>query len=182
MTTTALQNAKVPVLGLVAFSGTGKTTLLTQLLPLLIENGLRVAVVKHAHHGFDIDHPGKDSYLARKAGAVQTLVASHERWALMTETPGQAEPHLDALLRHLDQDGVDMILVEGFKHETFPKIELHRSALDHALLYPHDSSIIALACDAPIAPPAPVARLDLNDVGAIARFIIAFVSERRRNK
>ncbi|MFL6712642.1 MAG: molybdopterin-guanine dinucleotide biosynthesis protein B, partial [Sulfurifustis sp.] len=112
-----------PILGIAAYSGTGKTTLLRKILPQLRGRGLRVAVVKHAHHSFDTDVPGKDSYELRKAGAVQMLVASRHRWALITETGDANEPRLDELLGQLDQSNLDLILVEGFKAEAFPKIE-----------------------------------------------------------
>jgi len=162
-----------PVIGFAAFSGTGKTTLLTRLVPILRERGLRIAMVKHAHHRFDVDQPGKDSYELRKAGAEQMLIASRRRWALMCETPERTDdPKLAELLAHLDTAQVDLVLVEGFKHERFPKIELHRPALGHPLLAAEDDSILAVATDAPLAEPAPaVPRLDLNDPAAIADFI-----------
>ncbi|UCE89736.1 MAG: molybdopterin-guanine dinucleotide biosynthesis protein B [Pseudomonadota bacterium] len=163
----------VPVLGFAAFSGTGKTTLLTQLLPILHERGYRVGMLKHAHHTFDIDHPGKDSYELRHAGAQQVLVASRERWALMVETPGQGDdPQLEPLLRRFDQDALDLILVEGFKHVRFEKIELHRPALGHPLLYPQDDTVVAIATDAPLEATCPLTQLDLNEPSAIAEFIV----------
>ena len=140
-------NCAKPVLGFAAFSGTGKTTLLVKLLPLLVKRGIRVGMIKHAHHDFDIDTPGKDSYKLRKAGARQMLVASSRRRALMTETPGQQEPQLEELISILDLDSIDLILVEGFKHLAFPKIELHRAGLGHPLLFREDRNIIALAAD-----------------------------------
>lgn len=163
----------VPVLGFAAFSGTGKTTLLTQLLPILHGHGYRVGMLKHAHHSFDIDHPGKDSYALRHAGAQQMLVASRERWALMVETPDQGDdPQLEPMLQRFDHDALDLILVEGFKHVRFDKIELHRPALDHPLLYPQDDSVVAVATDAPLPSPCPLTQLDLNAPGAIAEFIV----------
>lgn len=165
----------VPVLGIAAYSGTGKTTLLRKVLPLLRARGLRVGMVKHAHHSFDIDVPGKDSYELRKAGAVQMLVASRHRWALVTEMGDVGEPALVQLLERLDQSDLDLILVEGFKAEAFPKIELHRPSLGHPLLYPLDRSIIALASDAPLEVARDVALLDLNRPERIAGFILHWI-------
>lgn len=173
-----LKNAHVPLLGMAAWSGTGKTTLLEKLIPLLKAKGLRVAVIKHAHHDFDIDRPGKDSHRLRHAGASQMLVASRKRWALMVETDDdRAEPQLDELLAVLDQDKLDLILVEGFKHEAFPRIELHRGALNRPMLFPHDPQIIAIAADCPID--APIPRLDINDVEEIATFVLRRLGKNR---
>ena len=166
----------IPLIGFVAFSGTGKTTLLTQLIPLLKARGMRPAVIKHTHHQFDIDTPGKDSYELRQAGAEQVMVASRRRWALMVETPQQtSDPQLEPLLLHLDSAALDLVLVEGFKHASIPKIELHRPSLHHPLLYPEDSNIIAIASDAklPVKPPLPV--LDLNNPVEIVDFIQTFI-------
>ena len=172
-----LTNARVPVVGFVAFSGTGKTTLLTRLIPLLRAQGARLAAVKHSHHRFDIDTPGKDSYELRKAGVEQMLVASRRRWALMVENAdGSGEPCLNELIGHIDQTGIDLILVEGFKHETFPKIELHRPELGHRLLYPDDASIIAFASNeagALDASARPVPFLDLNRPQELADFLLS---------
>ncbi len=162
----------IPVLGFAAWSGTGKTTLLSQVLPLLRGSGLRCALVKHAHHDFDIDHPGKDSYELRKAGAGQVLIASRRRWALMVEREYEQDPPLAELLRHLDPTQADLVLVEGFKHEHLPKIELHRPALGRPLLYSDDPDIIAVASDQPLDVPIP--RLDLNDPASIAAFVVEF--------
>jgi molybdopterin-guanine dinucleotide biosynthesis protein B len=167
--------AGVPVLGIAAYSGTGKTTLLRKVLPLLRAPGLRVGVVKHAHHSFDIDVPGKDSYELRKAGAVQMLVASRHRWALVTEMGDVGEPPLAQLLGRLDQACLDLILVEGFKAEAFPKIELHRPSLGHPLLYPLDRSIVALATDAPHQPARELVLLDLNQPHEVAQFILRWI-------
>lgn len=166
-----LTNARIPILGFTAFSNTGKTTLLVKILPLLTAHGWRVATVKHAPHGFDIDRPGKDSYELRQAGAVQTLIGSQQRWALMTETARQAPPGLDELLRHLDQDNLDCVLVEGFKHEPFPKVELYRPALGHRLMCMDDRSIIAVASDGPLPIDPKLPLLDLNDLDQIADFV-----------
>jgi molybdopterin-guanine dinucleotide biosynthesis protein B len=168
----------VPILGFCAFSGTGKTTLLCNLIPQLRADGLRIGVVKHAHHSFDIDHPGKDSYELRKAGASQMLIASRHRQARIIETPNnENEPSLADALDGLDYSQLDLVLVEGFKHARLAKIELHRPALHKSLLYPDDPDIIALASDTPMdtGPSGPV-WLDLNDTRAIANFILEFVA------
>lgn len=161
-----------PTLGFAAFSGTGKTTLLKQLIPLLTERGVRVALIKHAHHSFDIDHPGKDSYELRKAGAWQTLIASRKRWALMTERSDEREPRLGDLLGHIDADNTDLLLVEGFKHEAFPKIELHRAALRQPLLFLSDPNIIAVACDTELPQSSSLPILNINAPNDIAEFIL----------
>jgi molybdopterin-guanine dinucleotide biosynthesis protein B len=167
-----LTNAKIPVLGFVAPSGTGKTTLLRRLIPILKATGLRIAIIKHSHHKFDIDQPSKDSYLLRQAGAEQTLIASRHRWALIVENPQPGEKtDLDKLIRHLDQDMLDIILVEGFKHTAFPKIELHRSATEKPLLFPDDDDIIAIASDQPLHTADHLEQLDLNDPAAVCAFI-----------
>ncbi|MCU7837389.1 MAG: molybdopterin-guanine dinucleotide biosynthesis protein B [gamma proteobacterium symbiont of Taylorina sp.] len=172
----------IPLLGFAAYSGTGKTTLLEQLIPELNQADIQVALIKHTHHEkFDIDQPGKDSYRLRKAGAHQVLVASAKRWALMVEQPSdqfenKPEPDLSQLLPHLDLDKTDLILVEGFKHEAISKIELHRPALEKPLLHPHDPDIVAIASDQdhlqdyyPEQIQCPV--LDINNIQEIALFI-----------
>lgn len=163
----------VPVLGFAAYSGTGKTTLLKRLIPLFRREGLRPAVVKHAHHSFEVDYPGKDSYELRKCGADQVLVASHHRWALIAERPAPAEPRLQELLTHLDMDHCDLVLVEGFKHEPIPKIEVYRPSLGHPLLCLEDERFIALATDAPEAVQrVKIPLLPLNDPAAVAAFVL----------
>lgn len=163
----------VPILGFAAFSGTGKTTLLRRLIPLLKGEGLRLAMVKHAHHSFEVDYPGKDSYELRKCGAEQVLVASRQRWALMVERPVSGEPRLAELLAHIDAESCDLVLVEGFKHEPIPKVEVHRPSLGHPLLCLEDESFIALATDVPEAvEPVPVPLLPLNDPAAVAAFVL----------
>jgi molybdopterin-guanine dinucleotide biosynthesis protein MobB len=171
----------LPLLGFSAFSGTGKTTLLRQLIPILKDSGLRIAIAKHAHHSFDIDHPGKDSYELRKAGADQVLVASRNRIAWVMETADEQEPVLSQVIRDLQPATLDLILVEGFKKEPFPKIELHRPSLGKELLFPNDSNIIALATDAPVnwSGPLPLL-LDLNDPQTIAGFILQHIATRFR--
>ena len=163
-----------PVLGFAAFSGTGKTTLLEQLIPLLTAQGIRIGMIKHAHHEFEIDTPGKDSYRLRKAGARQMLIASSKRQALMTENATPQEPRLDDLVMRLDLDNIDLVLVEGFRHVPFPRIELHRKALGKTLLYPDDPGIIAVASDHP-ADCSGLPSLDINDTAAIAAFIVIWL-------
>ncbi len=162
----------VPVLGIAAFSGTGKTTLLIQLIPLLKCRGLRIGLIKHSHHSFDIDHPGKDSYRLREAGASPVMLSSKFRRAVITEHENPSEPRLSEQLRHLDQSNLDLVLVEGFKRERFPKIELHRPSLGKPLLYPADDSIIAVATDSPLPAQRNIPVLDINRPEQIANFIL----------
>jgi molybdopterin-guanine dinucleotide biosynthesis protein B len=166
-----LSTASIPVLGFAAFSGAGKTTLLIRLLPLLRARGVRIGMIKHAHHRFDIDHPGKDSYELRRAGAAQMLIASRRRWALMNENDPPEEPQLAQLVERLDQNRLDIILVEGFKHERFDKIELYRTELDHPLLFPDDDTVVAVAADGPLPCPTQLPQLDLNEPTEIADFV-----------
>lgn len=166
---------KIPVVGFVAPSGTGKTTLLRKLIPLLRDAGLRVAAIKHTHHPFEMDKPGKDSYELRQAGAGQMLVASNRRWALLVENPqSEPEPSLGELLTHIDQDKADIILVEGFKHEHFPKIELHRAATDAELWFPTDEDIIAIATDEPLQEARHLPQLNINVAGEVCHFLIQY--------
>lgn len=165
----------LPMLGIAAFSGTGKTTLLTQLLPILRSKGLRIAVIKHAHHQFDIDKPGKDSYEIREAGASQVVVASKNLLALMQKPLAERdEPQLYECLARLDYVDLDLVLVEGFKQTTFPKLELHRPSIGKPLLANDDPQIIAVATDADIALNRELPVLNLNDIGKIAEFIEEF--------
>ena len=155
--------------GLAGWSGSGKTTLAVRLLPVLIGRGLTVSTVKHAHHSFDVDQPGKDSYEHRKAGACEVMVASANRWALMHEHRGGDEPPLDDLLARMTP--VDLVIVEGFKAMAHPKLEIHRPSVGKTLLCTQDPHIVAIASDAPLAGVRlPV--LDLDDVPAIADFIV----------
>jgi molybdopterin-guanine dinucleotide biosynthesis protein MobB len=158
-----------PVMGLAAWSGAGKTQLLKKIIPLLKQQGLRLALIKHAHHDFDIDHPGKDSHVLRQAGATQVLIASNRRWAMMTEQAQNPDPCLADLLPHLAHEQLDLILVEGFRHEAFPKIEVYRPALAKPLLYPNDPHIIAIATDGQQKHPLPT--FDLNQPRQLTQFI-----------
>lgn len=160
------------LLGFVAHSGTGKTTLLEQVIPILSNRGLRIAVVKHSHHAFEIDHQGKDSYRLRHAGAVQTLLTSQKRWAVITETPEcETDVTLNQAIAHLQTDMIDLILAEGFKSMSYSKIELHRPSLHKPLLYPDDDDIIAIASDEPLEMLRPITQLNLNNVYEIVEFI-----------
>ncbi|MDD5275370.1 MAG: molybdopterin-guanine dinucleotide biosynthesis protein B [Methylovulum sp.] len=167
-----MQQAPIPLLGFAAFSGTGKTTLLTQLIPLLKQHGLRIGLIKHGHHDFDIDQPGKDSFRLRAAGASPVLIVSSKRRAMITEITPERQPALDEQVKCFDQSQLDLLLVEGFKTEAFPKIELHRPSLNQPLLYPSDPHIIAIASDCPLATPDYLPQLDINQPAMIADFIL----------
>jgi molybdopterin-guanine dinucleotide biosynthesis protein B len=156
------------VFGFAGWSGSGKTTLLERLIPEFVGRGLRVALIKHAHHDFDIDQPGKDSWRHRQAGASEVLVSSGVRWALMHELRAEPEPNLDAHLARLSPS--DLVLVEGFKGEAIPKLEVHRPSVGKPLLYPEDGRIVAIASDCRLEAPLP--QFDLNDIPAIAAFIL----------
>ncbi|QFT09802.1 bifunctional molybdopterin-guanine dinucleotide biosynthesis adaptor protein MobB/molybdopterin molybdotransferase MoeA [Vibrio sp. THAF190c] len=168
------QRPNLPLLGFAAYSGTGKTTLLEALLPMLTESGLRIGVLKHAHHDFDVDKPGKDSYRLRKAGAGQMLISSRKRHVLMTETP-EAETDFDYLLTRFDTDKLDLILVEGCKNIAFPKIELHREEVGKPWLYSNDSNIIAIAADIQVESKLP--QMSINDLESIRDFIINYAKD-----
>ncbi len=155
--------------GIAGWSGSGKTTLARTLIPELVARGVRVSTIKHAHHNFDVDQPGKDSYEHRHAGASEVLVSSANRWALMHEHRGAPEPTLWELLEKLDP--VDLVLVEGFKRQGHDKLEVHRPALGKPLLAPDDPHVVAIASDAAL-PDVRVPVLDLNDVPKIADFIL----------
>ena len=167
-----MTSIKLPILGLAAYSGTGKTTLLSRLIMIFRAQKLRIGVIKHAHHSFEIDYPGKDSYELRKAGASQVLIGSKKRWALIVDRENEKELGFGEYLQNLDQDILDLILVEGFKPEAIPKIELNRQVLNKPFLYPDDDSIIAIATDnrSLVLKDLPV--LDLNQPDKIAEFII----------
>ncbi len=156
------------VIGIAGFSGSGKTTLIEKLVPILVREGMRVALVKHAHHEFDVDQPGKDSYRHRHAGCAEVLISSSKRWALMHELRGEAEPALGDLMKHLAP--CDLVLVEGYKSEPIAKMEVHRRAGHTPLLYPGDPHVVAVATDEPLDTSLP--QLDVEDAEDVARFII----------
>ena len=158
----------VRVFGFAGWSGSGKTTLIEQLIPRFVAHGLRVSLIKHAHHGFDIDKPGKDSYRHREAGATEVLITSAQRWVLMHELRDAPEPTLAEQLDRMS--ACDLVLVEGFKRADIPKLEVHRPAVGKPLLHPDDPNIVAVASDAPVRTSLPV--LDLNDYDAIASFVV----------
>ncbi len=166
-----------PILGFAAFSGTGKTTLLVKLLPVLKQRGLRIAIVKHAHHNFDVDTPGKDSYELRKSGASPMLICSSRRTAIMIENEQEQEPDLQDVLSHIKPDSIDLVLVEGFKLWSFPKIELHRPAVGKPLLFPNDDNMIAIAHDGSLAIKPDIPVLDINNTQQIAEFVIQFIQQ-----
>jgi molybdopterin-guanine dinucleotide biosynthesis protein B len=163
-------SGRTRIFGLAGWSGSGKTTLVIRLIPALTARGITVSTVKHAHHAFDIDQPGKDSWKHRAAGASEVLISSSQRWALMHEHRGAREPGLAELLAHMSP--VDLVLVEGFKREAYPKLEVHRPSLGKPLLCEDDPDIVAVASDAPVAG-LHVPRLPLDDAAAIADFILA---------
>ncbi|MFN8759993.1 MAG: molybdopterin-guanine dinucleotide biosynthesis protein B [Tagaea sp.] len=157
------------VFGLAGWSGSGKTTLMAKLLPALVARGVRVSTMKHAHHEFDVDKPGKDSWVHRQAGATEVAIVSANRYAVMHELRGAPEPTIEDLLPRLAP--VDLLLIEGFKRHAHPKIEIHRPAVGKPLLAPEDPHIVAVASDVEI-PGLAVPRLDLNDAQAIADFVL----------
>lgn len=157
------------LLAITAYSGTGKTTLLKAIIPILKQGGIRVGLIKHTHHSMDVDTPGKDSYELRKAGAEQTMVASNQRWALMTETPAQQQIDLHELARKMDTSALDLILVEGFKQEEINKIVLFRQTLKRPLSDLLDEYVIAIATDSPLSTSR--RQLDINQPQQIADFI-----------
>ena len=167
-----MQHAHVPLLGFAAASGTGKTTLIEQLIPILKQQGIRVGLIKHSHHNFQIDQPGKDSFRLRAAGASPVMLVSTHRRAIITEIEPTREPSLDDELKLFDQSLVDLVLVEGFKAEPFPKIELHRPSLKQPLLYPTDPDIIAIASDELLELPEHLPNLDINQPEMIVDFIL----------
>ncbi|MCW5752526.1 MAG: molybdopterin-guanine dinucleotide biosynthesis protein B [Alphaproteobacteria bacterium] len=160
------------IFGLAGWSGSGKTSLVVRLLPELVRRGIRVSTVKHAHHAFDIDQPGKDSHRHRMAGASEVVISSSHRWALMHELRGAPEPRLAELLRHMSE--VDLVVVEGFKRESHPKLEIHRPSLGKPLLQPDDPDIVAVASDVPLSGLA-VPVLSLDDTAGLASFLLDHV-------
>jgi molybdopterin-guanine dinucleotide biosynthesis protein B len=158
------------VIGLAGWSGAGKTTLLVKAIPRLVARGLRVSTLKHAHHSFDVDQPGKDSFEHRAAGATEVLIGAASRWALVHELRGENEPDLRTLLRHLSP--VDLVVIEGYKRAPHPKIEVYRAAVGKPLLHPDDPNIMAVAADGPL-PQARVPVVPLDDIDAIVDMMLA---------
>jgi len=158
----------VKIFGFAGWSGSGKTTLIEKLIPRFVKRGLRVSLIKHAHHTFDVDHPGKDSYRHRHAGAAEILVTSSRRWVLMHELRGAHEPPFEEQVKRISP--CDLLLVEGFKFAPIPKLEVWRAETGEPLLHPNDPHIVALASDAKVETRLPL--LDLNDVDGIAQFIL----------
>jgi molybdopterin-guanine dinucleotide biosynthesis protein B len=158
----------VKILGLGGWSGAGKTTLLSKLIPELVRRGIKVSTMKHAHHGFDVDQPGKDSHTHRLVGATEVLIGSAKRFALVHELRGAPEPRLAELLARLSP--VDLVIVEGYKREGHPKLEVHRAAVGKPLLYPDDPRIVAIAVDQPLTAPLPV--VDLDDIEGIVDILL----------
>lgn len=159
------------IFGFAGYSGSGKTTLIEKLIPLFAARNLKVSLIKHAHHTFDIDQPGKDSYRHRHAGCTEVLVTSSRRWALMHELRGAPEPGLTEQIERLSP--CDLLLVEGFKHERIPKLEVYRQEVGESLLHPHDGNIVAVASDKKVDAKLP--QFDLNRPEAIAEFILRHV-------
>ena len=161
------------IFGIAGYSGSGKTTLIEQLIPLITQRGLTVSLIKHAHHTFDIDQPGKDSYRHRKAGCTEVLVTSSRRWALVHELRGAPELSLDELAQRLTPCDLDLVLVEGFKRARIPKLEVYRAEVGEPLIHPHDANVVAIAADARLETKLP--QFDLNAPGPIADFILCHV-------
>ena len=157
------------IIGLAGWSGSGKTTLITKLVPCLLARGLTVSTLKHAHHGFDLDKPGKDSFMHRAAGATEVIISSAKRWAILHELRAEEEWDMAALVGKMSP--VDLVLVEGFKRDAFPKLEIHRAVNGKPLLHPEDPHIVAVACDTAL-PAARVPVVDLNDIDAIAELLL----------
>jgi len=166
------------VFGFAGYSGSGKTTLIEQLIPRFVQRGMRVSLIKHAHHEFDIDRPGKDSYRHRSAGASEVLITCGQRWALMRELRDEPEPPLEEQLQRLSP--CDLILVEGYKHSDIPKIEVHRPSIGRPMLHPQDPNIVAIATDTPVTVSIPA--LDLNDPDAVASFIVEHLEKARETR
>ena len=163
------------VIGIAGYSGSGKTTLIEKVIPVLVREGLRVSLIKHAHHEFDVDQPGKDSYRHRHAGCAEVLISSSKRWALMHELRGAEEGALQEHLKRLSP--CDLVIVEGYKSEPIPKVEVHRAAGHTPLLHPDDKHVVAVATDEPLDTDLP--QLNLEDPEAVARFIIQYLGLNR---
>jgi molybdopterin-guanine dinucleotide biosynthesis protein B len=156
------------IFGFAGWSGSGKTTLIEQVIPRFVRAGLKVSLIKHAHHRFDVDHPGKDSYRVREAGCSEVLVTSGQRWALMHEMRGEGEGTLEDQIARMSP--CDLLLIEGYKYYPLPKLEIHRAANAKPLLYPEDEHIVALATDVPVQSALP--QFDLEDYDAISDFVL----------
>lgn len=159
------------IFGFAGWSGSGKTTLIEKLIPLFVQRGLKVSLIKHAHHTFDVDQPGKDSYRHRHAGCTEVLVSSSRRWALVHELRGAPEPGFEDLIERLSP--CDLVLIEGFKRERVPKLEVYRGSTGEPLLHPQDQDIVAIATDQRLGTKLP--QFDLNDAPVIASFILNHV-------
>ena len=162
-------------IAIAGYSGSGKTTLIEKVIPCLTMAGYKVSLIKHAHHEFDIDHAGKDSWRHRHAGATQVLVSSSKRWALMHELRGAAEPTLDEQLAHLAP--CDVVIVEGWKHHAMPKIEVHRKLSGKPLLFPEDANVVAIVTDENLATALP--QFNLEDATGVAEFMVTYLGLRR---
>src|SRR5262245_41576331 len=159
------------IFGFAGWSGSGKTTLIEQLIPLMVARGLSVSLIKHAHHSFDVDQPGKDSYRHRHAGGAEVLVSSSLRWVLMHELRGAPEPGFAELVERISP--CDLLLVEGFKREKLPKLEVYRATVGEPMLYPHDQDIVAIASDEKLDTRLP--QFHLDDISRIAEFVLRHV-------
>ena len=163
------------LIAIAGYSGSGKTTLIEKVIPRLVVDGYRVSLIKHAHHEFDVDVPGKDSHRHRMAGATEVLVSSSNRWVIMHELRGVPEPTLDEQLAHLSP--CDLVIVEGWKHHAIPKIEVHRKLADKPLLFPDDRHVVAIATDETLATDLP--QFALEDADAVADFIVKHLGLRK---
>lgn len=164
------------IFGLAGWSGSGKTTLMVRLLPALIQRGVTVSTMKHAHHAFDIDRPGKDSYEHRAAGATEVMISSNARWALMHELRNAPEATVEELIAHMTP--VDLLMIEGFKTHAHPKLEVHRTAIGKPLLCTDDSHVVAIASDVPL-PSVRLPRFALDDAEGISDFIVGHCGLKR---
>ncbi len=176
-TSSTIQFAK-PILGFAAYSGTGKTTLLVKLLPILRAHGLKITMIKHAHHKFDVDVPGKDSYELRKAGASPMLISSSRRIAIMIDKEEESEPDLQDLLGYINPNDIDLVLIEGFKQWPLAKIELYRPEVGKPLQFPDDPNIIAIAHDGELPVTATIPTMNINQPEQIAQFILQFIKQK----
>ena len=163
------EQAAMRIIGLAGWSGSGKTTLITKLIPLLISRGIKVSTLKHAHHGFDLDQPGKDSFFHRAAGATEVVISSAKRWAILHELRDETEWDLGVLVAKMSP--VDLVLVEGFKRDAFPKLEIHRAANGKPLIHPDDPHVVAVASDVAL-PDVKIPVIDLNDIETVGDYLL----------